>query len=123
VPHNGVQAILDLVGGNYLEGNLRVLAQKGRIVVVGLTAGATAQFNMGVLLRKRATIVGTTLRARPIEEKIALAREFADRMVPQFEAGKLKPIVDTVFGFDHIADAHRLMESNATVGKLVLVWK
>ena len=123
VRDNGVQAILDLVGGNYLDGNLRVLAQKGRIVVVGLTAGATAQFNMGVLLRKRATIVGTTLRARPIEEKIALAREFADRMIPQFEAGKLKPIVDTVFGFDQIADAHRLMESNATVGKIVLVWR
>ncbi len=120
---SGVQAILDLVGGNYLEGNLRVLAQKGRIVVVGLTAGASAQFNMGALLRKRAMIVGTVLRARPIEEKIDLAREFADRMIPQFEAGRLKPIVDRVFGFDQIADAHRLMESNATVGKIVLVWK
>jgi NADPH2:quinone reductase len=120
---SGVQAILDLLGGNYLDGNLRVLAQKGRIVVVGLTAGASAQFNMGALLRKRATIVGTVLRARPIEEKIDLAREFADRMIPQFEAGRLKPIVDRVFGFDQIADAHRLMESNATVGKIVLVWK
>ena len=119
---NGVNAILDLVGGNYLEGNLRVLALKGRIVVVGLTAGATSQFNMGVLLRKRATIVGTVLRARPIEEKITLAREFAQRMIPLFEAGRLKPIVDKVFGFDQVAEAHRLMESNATVGKVVLVW-
>ena len=120
---NSVDAILDLVGGNYLEGNLRVLALKGRIVVVGLTAGYMAPFNMGVLLRKRATIVGTTLRARPIEEKIALAREFSARMIPLFETGRLKPIVDRVLPFDQIAEAHRVMESNATLGKIVLVWQ
>jgi len=120
---NTVDAILDLVGGNYLEGNLRVLGLKGRIVVFGLTAGYMAEFNMGILLRKRATIVGTTLRARPIEEKIALAREFSVRMIPLFESGRLKPIVDRVLPFDHIADAHRAMESNATVGKIVLVWR
>ncbi len=120
---NGVDAILDLVGGNYLEGNLRVITVKGRIVVVGLTAGNTAQFNMGVLLRKRATIVGTTLRARPIEEKIALARDFSARMMPLFGSGRLKPIVDRVLSFDQIAEAHRVMESNTTLGKLVLVWR
>ena len=123
VGQNGVHAILELVGGNYLDGDLRVLALKGRIVLVGLTAGAMTQLNMGVLLRKRATIVGTVLRARPIEEKISLAREFADRMIPQFESGRLKPIVDRVFSFDQIADAHRLMESNTTLGKIVLVWR
>ncbi len=120
---NGVDAILDLVGGNYLEGNLRVLALKGRIVVVGLTAGSTAQFNMGTLLRKRGTIVGTVLRARPIEEKIALTREFSARMIPLFESGRLKPIVDRVLSFDQVAEAHRVMESNATLGKIVLVWR
>jgi len=120
---NSVDAILDLVGGNYLEGNLRVLALKGRIVVVGLTAGYMAQFNMGILLRKRGTIVGTTLRARPIEEKIALARDFSARMIPYFESGRLKPIVDRVLAFDQIADAHRAMEANATLGKLVLIWR
>lgn len=120
---NSVDAILDLVGGNYLEGNLRVLALKGRIVVVGLTAGHMAPFNMGVLLRKRATIVGTTLRARPLEEKIALAREFSARMIPLFETGRLKPIVDRVLAFDQIAEAHRVMESNAALGKIVLVWQ
>ncbi len=123
VGQNGVHAILELVGGNYLDGDLRVLARKGRIVLVGLTAGAMTQFNMGVLLRKRGTIVGTVLRARPIEEKISLAREFAERMIPQFESGRLKPIVDRVFSFDQIADAHRLMESNTTLGKIVLVWR
>jgi NADPH:quinone reductase len=120
---NGVDAILDLVGGNYLEGNLRVLALKGRIVVVGLTAGHMAQFNMGILLRKRGTVVGTTLRARPVEEKIALARDFSARMIPLFGSGRLKPIVDRVLSFDQIAEAHRVMESNATLGKLVLVWR
>jgi NADPH:quinone reductase-like Zn-dependent oxidoreductase len=117
-----VNALLDLVGGNYLEGNLRVLAMRGRIVVVGLTAGAAAPFNMGVLLRKRVTIVGTMLRARPLEEKIALAREFSDRMLPFFDDGRLEPIVERVFSFSQIGAAHELMESNATFGKIVLRW-
>ena len=117
-----VHALLDLVGGNYLEGNLRVLALRGRIVVVGLTAGATAQFNMGTLLRKRLVIAGTTLRARPLEEKIALAREFSERIVPLFDASRLKPIIDRVFPFTEIRDAHELMESNETFGKIVLRW-
>lgn len=118
-----VQALMDLVGGSYLEGNLRVLALRGRIVVVGLTAGATAQFNMGLLLRKRLTIVGTVLRARPLEEKIALARDFSERGVPLFEDGRLKPVVDRVFAFDEICAAHTLMESNETFGKIVLAWE
>jgi putative PIG3 family NAD(P)H quinone oxidoreductase len=118
-----VHAVMDLVGGNYLEGNLRVLALRGRIVVVGLTAGATAPLNMGGLLRKRLTVVGTTLRGRPLEEKIALARDFAERVVPLFEAGRLKPVVDRVFSFDEIRAAHELMESNKTFGKIVLRWQ
>jgi len=117
-----VNAIVDLVGGNYLDGNLRVLALKGRIVLVGMTAGALAQFNMGTLLRKRLTIVGTMLRSRQLEEKIALAREFAERGVPLFESGALTPVVDRVFSFDQIHEAHKLMESNATFGKIVLRW-
>ena len=117
-----VHAVLDLVGGNYLEGNLRVLGPLGRIVVVGLTSGATAPFNMGVLLRKRLTIVGTMLRGRPVEEKIALAREFSERIIPLFENGRLKPVIDRVFSFKEIRAAHELMESNETFGKIVLRW-
>ena len=119
---DAVSAVLDLVGGNYLDGNLRVLATRGRIVIVGLTAGAIAPMNMGILLRKRATMIGTVLRARPLEEKTALAREFSDRIVPFFESGRLKPIVDRVFSFAEISAAHQLMESNASFGKIVLVW-
>ena len=117
-----IQTILDLVGAPYLEANLRLLALRGRMVVVGLTAGAQAQLNMGVLLRKRLTIVGTVLRARPIEEKIALAREFSERIVPFFDAGRLEPIIDRVFPFAEIRAAHELMESNETFGKIVLHW-
>jgi putative PIG3 family NAD(P)H quinone oxidoreductase len=117
-----VNAVLDLVGGEYLEGNLRVVALRGRIVVVGLTAGATSQFNMGTLLRKRLTIVGTMLRSRPLEEKIELARAFSQKMIPLFENGRLKPVVDQVLPFTKIGDAHQLMQSNRTFGKLVLRW-
>jgi putative PIG3 family NAD(P)H quinone oxidoreductase len=117
-----VNAVLDLVGGSYLQGNLRVLTQRGRIVVVGLTGGATAQFNMGVLLRKRLTIVGTVLRARPLEEKIALARDFSERVVPLLESGRVTPIIDRIMPFSEIRAAHDLMESNETFGKIVLRW-
>ena len=118
-----IQAVLDLVGGDYLEGNLRVIARLGRIVVVGLTAGATAPFNMGTLLRRRITIVGTVLRARQLEEKVELAREFSQRVVPLFEAGRLQPVVDRVLPFEQIRDAHALMQSNKTFGKIVLRWE
>ncbi len=117
-----VHAVMDLVGGNYLEGNMRVLAVRGRIVVVGLTAGPTTPFNMGTLLRKRLTIVGTVLRARPLEEKISLARDFAERGVPLFETGALRPVVDRVLSFSEVRAAHELMASNKTFGKIVLRW-
>jgi putative PIG3 family NAD(P)H quinone oxidoreductase len=117
-----VHGVLDLVGGDYLDGNMRVLAWRGRIVMVGLTAGASTQFNMGVLLRKRLTIVGTVLRARPIEEKIELARDFSAHGVPLFNSGRLKPVVDRVFSFTEVGAAHALMESNKTFGKIVLRW-
>ncbi len=117
-----VNAVVDLVGGNYLEGNLRVLAVRGRIVLVGLTGGASTPLNMGVLLMKRLTVIGTTLRARPLEEKIALAREFSERIIPLFDAGRLKPVVDCVFPFEAIRAAHELMHSNKTFGKIVLRW-
>ena len=118
-----VQAVVDLAGGNYLEGNLRVIAPLGRIVVVGLTAGAVAPFNMGTLLRKRVTIVGTMLRARQLEEKIELAREFSQQVIPLFEAGRLTPVVDRVLSFEQIREGHALMQSNKTFGKIVLRWE
>jgi putative PIG3 family NAD(P)H quinone oxidoreductase len=118
----GVHAIVDLVGGDYLRGNLRVLALRGRLVIVGLTAGRTTELDLGMVLGKRLHIVGTTLRSRPIEEKIALARDFTDRVMPFFESGRLVPVVERVFSFGDIRAAHELLASNATFGKVVLRW-
>jgi NADPH:quinone reductase len=118
-----VHAILDLVGAPYLDANLRLLGLRGRMVVVGLTAGAKGQLDMGLLLRKRLTMVGTVLRARAIEEKIALAREFSERIIPLFDTGRLRPVIDRVYSFGEIRSAHELMESNETFGKIVLRWE
>ena len=122
VGKNGVHAIVDLVGGPYLAGNMRVLALRGRLILVGLTAGRTAPLDMGVMLGKRLHLMGTMLRSRPVEEKITLAREFSERIVPLFDSEQLRPIVDRVFSFTDIRAAHDLMESNATLGKIVLQW-
>jgi putative PIG3 family NAD(P)H quinone oxidoreductase len=118
----GVNAVLDLVGGNFLAGNITVLAQRGRLVLVGLTAGTRAELSLAAMLAKRLHVVGTVLRARPLEEKIALAREFSDRVIPLFESGRLRPVIDRVFPFPEIRAAHELMESNETFGKVVLRW-
>jgi NADPH:quinone reductase-like Zn-dependent oxidoreductase len=119
----GVNAIVDLVGGNFLAGNITVLAPRGRLILVGLTAGARAELNLAAVLGKRLRIIGTVLRARPLEEKIALAREFSDRVIPLFDSGRLRPVIDRVFSFAEIRAAHELMESNATFGKIVLSWE
>jgi NADPH:quinone reductase len=118
----GVHVILDLVGGEYLGGNVRVLARRGRLVLIGLTAGARAELDMGLVLRKRLHIIGTVLRSRTLEEKIALARAFTDQVVPLFSAGRLRPVVDAVYSFGDIRVAHERLEANESFGKLVLRW-
>lgn len=118
----GVAAVLDLVGGSYLEGNLRVLTDRGRMIVVGTVAGSRAELDMGLLLRRRLTIIGTVLRARPLEEKIKLAREFSSNVLPLLASRRVRPVVERVFPFERIGDAHRLLESNRTFGKIVLHW-
>ena len=117
-----VHAILDLVGGAYLDGNLRVLAQRGRIIVVGLTSGSRAELDMGAMMHKRLTMIGTVLRARPLEEKITLARDVSERVIPLFDTGRLRPVVDRIMSFGEIREAHELMASNNTFGKIVLRW-
>jgi NADPH2:quinone reductase len=119
---DAVHAIVDLVGGDYLGGNLRVLSTRGRLVVVGLTAGRRTTLDLGLLLSKRVAMVGTMLRSRPLEEKITLARDFAERMVPLFASGALAPVVDRVMPFAEIRAAHELMASDGTFGKVVLRW-
>lgn len=118
----GVNAVLDLVGGDYLAGNLRVIAERGRLIVVGTVAGSRAELDMGLLLRKRVTVIGTVLRARPVEEKIQLAREFSSNVLPLLASGRVGPVVERVYPFAAVSDAHRLLESNRTFGKIVLRW-
>lgn len=119
---NGVHAVVDLVGGDYLRDNVRLLALRGRLLVVGLTAGSRSELDLGVVLRKRLRIIGTALRSRPLEEKAALAREFSQRVIPFFESRQLRPVIERVVPFERIADAHAEMASNTTFGKLVLRW-
>lgn len=119
----GVHAVLDLVGGRFVEQNLQVVGSGGRVAVVGTMAGSRAELDVGLLLRRRVRLVGTVLRARPLEEKIALAREFSTAVLPLLEDGRVRPVVHAALPFAEIADAHRLMESNATFGKIVLMWE
>jgi len=116
----GVDVVLDVVGGDYLDRNVRALRVGGRIVQVGVMGGGQTPFNLGMLLPKRATVVGTVLRGRPLEEKIAVTQRFAQELVPLFADGRLVPVIDSRFPLDGVADAHRRMESNANVGKIVL---
>ncbi len=116
----GVDVVLDVIGGNYTVRNVACLALKGRIIQVGTMAGPSTNFNVASLMPKRASITGTVLRPRPKEEKIAVSRAFADALLPDFDAGVLKPIIDTRFTLDHIVEAHRHMEANANIGKIVV---
>lgn len=118
----GADVVLDLVGASYLEENLAALAPRGRLVCVGLLGGAKGNFPLGVLLQKRATVVGTVLRSRPPEEKAQLAQRFTREILPLFEDGRLKPVVEAVFSFEQVAEAHRLLETNRTFGKVILSW-
>ncbi len=119
---DGMDAILDLVGGGYLADNLRVLAPKGRMAVVGLVSGSRAELDLGLLLRKRLTLIGTALRGRTKEEKAAATRAFADRALPLLAARRIHPVVDAVYPMHEAPEAHRRMESNLNFGKLVLSW-
>jgi putative PIG3 family NAD(P)H quinone oxidoreductase len=116
----GAAVILELVGGNYVAEDLRCVQTLGRISLVGLMAGAKTEIDLGLVLRKRVRILGTVLRARPLEEKIAAMRAFEQQVVPLFERGKLKPVVDCVMPLTEAAAAHTRMASNAGFGKIVL---
>jgi NADPH:quinone reductase len=118
----GVDYIVDLVGGEYLEKNILAAGKLGRIVLVGLVAGATARLDLRILLNKRLTIVGTVLRARPLEEKIEIAQMFEREALPWLASGRIKPVIDRVMKMEEVVEAHRMSEANQTVGKIVLTW-
>lgn len=116
----GADIILDLVGANYFEQNLASLAQKGRLLLVGLTSGRIAEFNLGLALQKRAHIIGTVLRARSTEEKAAATHRFSNDVVPLIAAGVIRPNLDRAFAAESVIDAYKYLESNESFGKVVL---
>lgn len=117
-----VHVVLDLVGGPYFEAALQLVGSGGRIVVVGLMAGSRVEIDLGTLLRKRVRVFGTVLRSRPLLEKIQLAREFSQNVLPLLTSGKIRPVIDRVVPFSEIAEAQKAMEANQTFGKVVLRW-
>jgi NADPH:quinone reductase len=116
----GVHVVIDLLGGPALTGNLAALTTRGRLVLVGLLAGTSGPLDLSRMLRKRITMVGTTLRARPIEEKIAATVRFANAVCPWLERGIVRPVVDSVFPLDEFLAAHERVESNQVFGKVIL---
>ena len=116
----GVDVILDMVGGDYTARNLKLLAPDGRLVQIAFLRGAKVEIDLAPLMLKRLTLTGSTLRARAIAEKGRIAAALRREVWPLFEAGKLKPMIYKTFPLKEAAAAHRLMESNAHIGKIVL---
>ncbi|MDE0057111.1 MAG: NAD(P)H-quinone oxidoreductase [Defluviicoccus sp.] len=116
----GVDLILDMVGGEYLARNLRALAVEGRLVQIAVMAGAEATVPLGLLMVKRLTLTGSTLRPRSVAQKGAIADALKERVWPLLADGRLRPIVHATFGLEQAAEAHALMESSAHIGKIVL---
>lgn len=116
----GADVIVDMVGGDYIEKNLRALAIEGRLVSIGFQKGAKAEINFMPMMLKRQTITGSTLRIQSIESKGRIARSLRDKVWPLIEQGRIRPIVHATFPLAQAADAHRLMESSAHIGKIVL---
>ncbi|MEZ0228049.1 MAG: NAD(P)H-quinone oxidoreductase [Planctomycetota bacterium] len=116
----GVDVVIDFVGAPYLARNLEALAPCGRLVVVGLLGGRKESIDLGLVLTKRLSVIGTALRTRPLEEKILVTRTFEQEVVPLLAQGVLKPVVDRVFSLEQVREAHEVMEKNEVFGKIVL---
>lgn len=116
----GVDVVLELVGGAYVAEDLHCTKQCGTIMVVGLMGGRQVGLDLGTVLRKRLTLTGTVLRARPLEEKIAAAQVLQRNLVPLFEDGRLRPVVESVLPLSQARQAHEQMERNESFGKVVL---
>ena len=116
----GVNVILDIVGGDYLERNLRSLAVEGRLVQIGLQGGAKTSIDLRLVMQRRVTLTGSTLRVRSVAEKAAIARELEQHVWPLLSSGLVAPVIDRTLPLDRAAEAHRLLESGEVIGKIVL---
>ena len=116
----GVNVILDMVTGTYLQREIDCLADDGRIVIIAIMGGSKSEVNTGQILRRRLTITGSTLRPRPVSFKREIARQLFERVWPIMNQGALKPVIYKTYSLDQASEAHRLMESSEHVGKIVL---
>ena len=116
----GVDVILDMVGGDYLQRNISALAPDGRLVQIAFLKGSKAELDLMPVMLKRLTVTGSTLRARPVAEKASIAAALKAKVWPLLEAGQLKPVIHTTLPLAQAAEAHRLMESNRHIGKIIL---
>lgn len=118
----GVNVILDMVAGSYVAREVDCMAEDGRLVIIAVQGGIKAEINAGLVLRKRLTITGSTLRPRSLEFKTAIAKALKEKVWPLLESGAIKPVVHSTFAAGDAAKAHTLMESNQHIGKIVLTW-
>jgi NADPH2:quinone reductase len=118
----GVDVILDMVAGSYIDREVKCVNEDGRIVIIAVQGGAKSEFNAGLVLRRRITITGSTLRPRPVAFKAAIAEALKKNVWPLIEQKKIKPVIHSTFPAAEAAKAHALMESNQHVGKIVLTW-
>jgi NADPH:quinone reductase len=121
-PVSGVNVILDMVAGSYVAREIECLAEDGRLVIIAVQGGVKADFNAGLVLRRRLQITGSTLRPRSIEFKTQIAQSLHKTVWPLIEAGKIKTVIHSVFAPQDAAKAHALMETNQHIGKIVLDW-
>ena len=117
---NGVQVVLDFVGAAYMEQNLEALGMWGRMVFLATMGGAQANVNLGMLMGKRISIRGVSLRTRTLEEKLAVTRRFATHVLPLLASGKVRPIIEQVYAMEEVGEAHRAMGANRNFGRLII---
>lgn len=118
----GVDVVLDMVAGDYVAREVECLAEDGRLVIIAVQGGVKSDFNAGLVLRRRLTITGSTLRPRPVAFKGAIARALRERVWPLLAAGTVRPVIHSTFAAADASQAHALMESNQHIGKIVLTW-
>ncbi|WP_296494088.1 NAD(P)H-quinone oxidoreductase [Rhodoferax sp.] len=119
----GVDVILDMVAGSYVAREVQSLREDGRLVIIAVQGGVQSEFNAGLVLRRRLTLTGSTLRARPVVFKAAIAQACLKFVWPLLASGQIKPVIHSVFDAADAAKAHALMESNQHVGKIILTWE